>query len=176
MIIKQSTLRSARTRGFTKEYYSTKSAAAAGKTTAFLSHSHKDQELAEGLQAYLKERGWNVYIDWLDEEMPEKISSETAEKIKIRIRACQVLLFLATDNSCNRSRWCPWEIGLADGEKGASKVLIVPTSDDRGYEFGNEYLGVYKRITEEFNTDQSSIGAAVMQPDNRGIWLKSFQV
>ena len=100
MFIKQATLRNARSLGVVVERYSTKEASIQGRETAFLSHSHFDRELAKGLRGYLKEMGWNVYIDWLDETMPETISGETAKRLKAKIRECQLFLFLATANSC----------------------------------------------------------------------------
>lgn len=90
------------------------------KQTAFLCHSHKDQELAKGLQVLLKENGWDVYIDWEDNEMPSSPNKETASKIKSKITTTDWFLFLATSNS-TQSRWCPWEIGYADSQKGMEK-------------------------------------------------------
>lgn len=177
MFIKQADLRNAAYQfGVTKEYYSSKSASLAGRTTAFLSHSHKDRDLAKGLQVYLKNRGWNVYIDWLDDSMPETISSETAARLKQSISENQFFLFMATANSCRESRWCPWEIGYADGVKSADRILIVPTTDDRGYEYGSEYLGLYKRIDEQRPQGGGPFDTAVMNPTNKGIWLKDFSI
>ncbi len=174
MFIKQATLRNARSRGMIVERYSTKEASIQGRDTAFLSHSHFDRELAEGLRVYLKEMGWNVYIDWLDETMPEKISGETANRLKAKIKECQLFFFLATANSCLVSRWCPWEIGIADSQKGPDKVFIIPTKDDKGYEHGNEYLSIYRKITEERDQSLGRDLAAVMPPAGQGIWLKHF--
>lgn len=53
-------------------------------------------------------------------------------------------LFLATPNSM-KSRWCPWEIGYADGTKANDNILIIPTEDSAGW-YGNEYLGLYRKI------------------------------
>ena len=50
--------------------------------TAFLSHSHKDRIYAKGVEAWLKENGLDVYIDWEDEEMPEIPDKTTAERIQ----------------------------------------------------------------------------------------------
>lgn len=175
MIIKQSALMSARLREHVVEKYSTKAASIAGRDTAFLSHSHLDRQLAEGLKTYLKERGWNVYIDWLDESMPDKVSSATAVKLKEKIRECDLFLFLATYNSCKLSRWCPWEIGIADGEKGTGKIIIIPTRDDNGHEYGNEYLGIYRKITEEYNLAGGEFAPAVVPVQGTPLFLKQFR-
>lgn len=116
-----------------------------GLKTAFLCHSHSDQTLVKGLVNLLTSSGWNVYIDWLDGTMPSVPNSTTAAKIKTRIVTCNYFLFLATNNSMS-SRWCPWEIGFADGKKAHDNILIVPTKDDAGAYHGNEYLGLYRRI------------------------------
>ncbi|WP_300524722.1 toll/interleukin-1 receptor domain-containing protein [Alcanivorax sp.] len=136
-------------------------ARARNKQTAFLCHSHTDQQLAQGLQVILKEHGWDLYIDWQDHEMPESPNKETAIKIKSKILETDWFLFLATPNSV-RSRWCPWEIGYADSTKTQDKILIVPTQDDSGKWFGNEYLELYKRLDKGYQSNKS--GYAVFKP------------
>lgn len=86
-----------------------------GFKTAFLCHSHKDQDLVKGLITLLVEAGWQIYVDWADSSMPETPNRQTAGKIKKRIEDYYFFLFLATANSM-ASRWCPWEIGYADGK------------------------------------------------------------
>ncbi|MBC8555402.1 MAG: toll/interleukin-1 receptor domain-containing protein [Candidatus Brocadiales bacterium] len=118
--------------------------------TAFLCHSHADEDLVKGLQVLLKENGWNLYIDWQDNKMPDKPSRETAQRIQKKIRELEWFLFLATPNS-TVSKWCPWEIGYADHEKNTDNILIIPTRDYSGNWYGNEYLQLYRQVTE---TDQ----------------------
>ena len=118
MAIKARNLRSAATRSTRVVVAkSLNEALEKNKQTAFLCHSHRDQELAKGLQVILKENGWDLYIDWEDNEMPSTPNKETARKIKSKIQATDWFLFLATSNS-TQSRWCPWEIGYADSVKG----------------------------------------------------------
>ncbi len=112
--------------------------------TAFLCHSHLDKELAEGLQVWLAEQGVDLYIDWKDSTMPETPDRETARRIQSRIVTSAWFLFLATANS-KASRWCPWELGYADGKKNLNQIAIVPTADGRGT-YGNEYLQLYRRL------------------------------
>jgi hypothetical protein len=76
--------------------------------------------------------------------MPESTNEETAAKIQQKIRDLDYFVFLATENSM-ASRWCPWEIGYADGKKPRDRILIVPTSDN-GSTHGNEYIQLYRRI------------------------------
>ncbi|MCE4540758.1 toll/interleukin-1 receptor domain-containing protein [Pelomonas sp. P7] len=112
--------------------------------TAFLCHSHLDKEPAEGLQVWLAEQGVELYIDWKDGAMPETPDRETARRIQSRIVNSDWFLFLATANA-KASRWCPWELGYADGKKNLNQIAIVPTSDGRGT-YGNEYLQLYRRL------------------------------
>lgn len=116
----------------------------AGQRTAFLCHSHHDRELALGLQAFLRQQGLDLYIDWQDTTMPPEPNAETANKLRQRILACDWFLFLATGNSM-ASRWCPWELGYADGKKPHENIAIVPTRDGQTTH-GNEYLQLYRRI------------------------------
>ena len=135
-------------------FMSIQEAQRAGIQTAFLSHSHKDAELAKGVQGFLKRHGWDVYIDWEDATMPDNPNRETAKKLQKRIQDCDWFLYLATANS-SESRWCPWEIGYADSEKGKDRLLILPTADERGAKHGNEYLELYSRI--DYNSLQEPV-------------------
>ena len=112
------------------------------KKTAFLCHSHKDENLIIGLLVLFKEIGIDLYIDWKDHSMPEVPNGDTARKIQTRIKELDIFLFLATADS-KASRWCPWEIGYADSSR--KGIYIIPTND--GYNsYGNEYLDLYSKI------------------------------
>lgn len=150
MAIPQSAIRNASlpfsfSKGGAKAANSVSEARSYALDTAFLCHSHKDNELAEKLQIFLVSLGWNVYIDWKDNTMPDKPNRETAGKIQDRIKQCKWFLLLATENSM-ASRWCPWELGFSDGVKGKDSIIVIPTSDARGNAYGNEYMELYRRI------------------------------
>jgi len=115
--------------------------------TAFLCHSHMDKDLAEGLVVLLGEHGWKLYVDWKDNLLPSTPDKATAISIKAKIESMDWFLFLATPNSM-ASRWCPWEIGIADGKKANERIMIVPTSSDSGDVSDNEYLQLYSRISD----------------------------
>jgi hypothetical protein len=116
-----------------------------GLRTVFLSHSHSDGYIVQGLAALLSEAGWRAYIDWQDAEMPERPDGETAARIEEKIRDLDYFLFLATPNSM-ASRWCPWEIGYADGVKDRDRLVVIPTTDAAGQTHGSEYLQLYRRL------------------------------
>ena len=146
-----------------------KSLPSIANTTIFLSHSHKDRVLAEGLRNYLADLGISLYIDWQDSDMPDKPSRETAEKLKRRINDMKVFLVLCTDNAIN-SRWVPWEIGVADSFKKPDKILIAPVANSYGSFAGSEYLQLYKRI--EIASDGKM---AIFEPNKaQGIYAKDW--
>jgi hypothetical protein len=144
MAIKIDALRAAAIRPTTVLAKSLNEARALGAKTAFLCHSHHDANLAKGLVQLLSDAGWRVYIDWQDANMPESPNQETAQRIKQKIVDLEYFLFLATPKSMV-SRWCPWEIGFADGKKQIDRILIVPT-EDGVQTHGNEYLQLYRRV------------------------------
>lgn len=123
-----------------------------GIRTAFLCHSHLDQERARGLITLLAEKGLKLYVDWNDTRMPATPDQTTARVIKREIRDRDLFIFLATPNSM-ASRWCPWEIGYADATKNHSSILVVPTEDDSGRFHGNEYLQLYRRVDRNYAAD-----------------------
>ncbi|WP_198971765.1 toll/interleukin-1 receptor domain-containing protein [Xylophilus sp. ASV27] len=144
MAIRIDALRSAAMRQTAVVARSLNEARTLGVKTAFLCHSHHDANLAKGLVQLLSDAGWRVYIDWQDAEMPDTPNRETAQRIKQKIVDLEYFLFLATPKSM-ASRWCPWEIGYADGRKQLDRILIVPT-EDGAQTHGNEYLQLYRRV------------------------------
>ena len=130
--LREAALRVSRTKLMTLSESRTK----LGARTAFMCHSHKDADLVKGLQVLLVENGFDVYIDWQDSEMPEQPDRETADRIRSKIKAMNWFLFLATSSSTT-SRWCPWEIGYADGTKENRRIVIIPTTDLSGKWYGN---------------------------------------
>jgi hypothetical protein len=117
----------------------------------FLSHSHEDKDLVLSAVQFLKSQGVDVFVDWLDESMPDNISGETAEKLKQKIKEYAKFLVLVTENSKN-SKWVPWELGVADGNKPIQNIAVLPV-DRTGKRFqGNEYLDIYPKI--EFYNDK----------------------
>jgi hypothetical protein len=138
-----------------------------GFFTAFLCHSHRDTEFVKGLVATFHQAGWNVYVDWADPGMPDTPNRETAQRIREKIVQADFFIFLATPHSVT-SRWCPWEIGYADGTK--QRIIVVPTRDGASVH-GNEYLELYEHV--EFDQDRH---LRVWQPGQPrgGILLESL--
>ena len=144
MTISQHDLRSAATRNVSLKNQRSRGY---GQKTGFLCHSHKDRDMALGLQQWLKEQGMELYIDWQDPYMPNTPDGTTADRIRTAIKAADVFLFLATNDSM-ASRWCPWELGFADGTKRNNQIAVIATRDASGNYYGNEYLQLYRRIDQ----------------------------
>jgi hypothetical protein len=126
-----------------------RSASASQNITArtFLSHSSKDADLVVGAISVLQNHGATVYVDEIDPEMPPYTTDETAALLKQRIQQSSRFVLLASKNS-KESKWVPWELGVADGEKGLGSIALFPASDGR-YDTtwaSWEYLGLYRRI------------------------------
>jgi len=121
------------------------------QTTIFLSHKH--DELKVNLLAainFLKGFGVEVYVDWLDEEMPKITSGETAKKIKEKILKNDKFILLATEEAIN-SKWCNWELGLGDAAKYRDNIALLVVQKDNSNYTGPEYLNIYPYITSEYN-------------------------
>jgi hypothetical protein len=120
-----------------------------GVKKIFLSHSHKDKDLAQGMINYLATLGIDLYVDWNDSNMPRITNRETANNIKSHISGSDFFLVLATDDAMI-SRWVPWEIGVADQLKKPDHMAIIPVVVSGDSEFkGNEYLKLYPRMKLE---------------------------
>lgn len=157
MPITINTLRNAANRYVAVKARTLTEARSQGLQSVFICHSHLDELLVKGVIALLEEAGWRIYVDWADASMPEKPNRETAARIRRKIVDHHYFIFLATENSMS-SRWCPWEIGYADGKKQIDQILMFPTKDGSRI-YGNEYLQLYRQI------DLSDIGKlAVWQP------------
>ncbi len=106
----------------------------------FVSHSFKDKDLVIGLRYKFKQCGYKAYVDWIDDHTLDRkaVTPRTAEIIRNRLDHCQGLAYVATANSTS-SKWCPWELGLADGKIG--RACILPVMDESFK--GSEYLGLY---------------------------------
>jgi hypothetical protein len=128
------------------------------KTTVFLSHKHKDLEEVEeatGVIELLEDLGAKVYVDSMDNKMPEQTSGETAARIKEIIKYCDKFVLLATAKAIE-SYWCNWELGIGDVHKFKKNIAILPVKEKDQYNFeykGNEYLQIYPHIDYEDGTN-----------------------
>ena len=115
--------------------------------TVFLSHSSKDKEHLPSVIFILENHGGRVYVDSQDDRLPNTPNRETADILRESVRSCRRSVLFVTTNSKD-SIWIPWELGLADGEKGQWPVALFPKAE-KSYEQSwseTEYLGLYQRI------------------------------
>lgn len=130
----------------------------ANKTTIFLSHKHDESnEILDGAIQFLNGFDVEVYMDWLDEEMPKFTSGETAKKIKEKIRENDKFILLATEEAIN-SKWCNWELGLGDAAKYRNNIALLAVQKDNSDYTGSEYLNIYPYITYENGTNTYTNG------------------
>lgn len=125
-------------------------AASSSRVTVFLSHSHKDASLVKNAVAFLKSFDVEIYVDWLDDEMPTTTSPETAKKLKQKISEHLKFILLATENS-KESKWVPWELGFADTKKGMKNIAILPIAESSTSYKGTEFVGIYPLIRKSFS-------------------------
>ena len=139
--------------------------------TVFLSHKHDDVEELKDAIALLKDRGVNVYVDWMDEEMPKYTSGITAAKIKKKIKENKKFILLATEKAIN-SKWCNWELGLGDAEKYIRDIALLVVKENSGTWTGNEYLQIYPVIGRKYSWSENYY--EVQFPDGTKIDLEEW--
>lgn len=146
-------------------------------TSVFLSHAHLDKDLVQQAQIIFKNLGIEVYVDWMDESMPQVCSGITANNIKVKIQTNEKFVLLASDRAI-ASKWCNWEVGIGDTYKlSKDNLLIVPIAESRDSWTGNEYLQLYPQL--EVKRDYyGNLTYHVKYPNGRSTsissWLKSI--
>ncbi|HBL77491.1 MAG: hypothetical protein A2W90_10430 [Bacteroidetes bacterium GWF2_42_66] len=144
----------------------------------FPSHSHLDKTIVSKISLLFSKLDAELYVDWMDKSLPETTNKITADNIKNKIRECNHFLFLATYHGL-RSKWCNWEIGIADILKSESRLAILPIQSKSGNWSGYEYLQLYpEMVIENENLDSLSLNDIhVKKTDGESIsfeqWLLS---
>ena len=112
----------------------------------FLSHSYLDKDLVLTLVQLFTNAGYYVYVDWIDDVQLDRnnVTVATAKFIKSRIKQCKGLSYISTSNIVS-SKWCPWELGIADGLH-SGKACILPVLNQGDSYNGQEYLKLYPYI------------------------------
>jgi len=119
-------------------------------TSIFLSHSHYDKNVVEEAKIFFENLGISIYVDWADQTMPESTNGITASRIKNQIISVNDKFVLLATNNGVASKWCNWEVGIADPFKLPSKkIALLPLADNSGTWNGAEYLQIYPRIEKD---------------------------
>ncbi len=124
------------------------------KVTIFISHKHDEIEELDSAISFLKRFGVEIYVDWLDDEMPRTTSGITANRIKQKIKENKKFIFLATEGAIS-SKWCNWELGHGDAEKYINHIAVLPIKNNFSDYSGFEYLQIYPYIYESDSTPNS---------------------
>ncbi len=143
----------------------------------FLSHAVKDAKIVLGVKNWLEENGMKVYVDWIDDRHLDrsKVTSKTADTLRVRMRQSKSLLYIATDNS-SQSKWMPWELGYFDGYS-SGKVAILPILNHQYESFsGQEYLGIYPLVQSFGSYSDSFYGLrkGFVHINGKNVFLESF--
>lgn len=141
----------------------------------FLSYRRKDKEFVAPVVEFLKKRGVNVYIDYLDESLPEAPSPETAGILRERISKSDKFILFATPNSKD-SKWIPWELGLGDGFLKYQNVAILPVTNYSDNWNEQEYYGIYGYIRKANSRDNSKTDWAIFFPNGEAHWLNEWMI
>jgi len=131
----------------------------------FMSHSKMDEKIVLGAKQILEEKGFSVYVDWIEDPHLDRVSitKVTANYLRLRMSQCDLMFYLHSPNA-SLSKWCPWELGFFDsGFNKESKTFVFPVIDSGSSFEGQEYLGLYPII------DIDEIG----KNNRRQVWRKS---
>ena len=133
------------------------------KTTVFISHKHDELDDVRDVIGFL-EKNYNVkcYIDSEDIIMLNYTSSETATKIKNKIKQCDKFIFLATNGAID-SKWCNWDLGYGDANKFNEHIAIFPFKDSNTNYKGSEYLTIYPRVIK-YNYGDKYLNGSYITP------------
>jgi len=135
------------------------------KPTVFLSHKHEDLTDLRGLIGILEDLGAKVYIDSMDNKMPEQTCGDTAKRIKEVIKFCDKFILLGTTKAIE-SYWCNWELGIGDTHKYNQHIALLPMKEESQYSWeykGNEYLQIYPQIDYRDGTTNYQSGARIAE-------------
>lgn len=139
----------------------------------FLSYRRKDKNYVKPIVNILKRLGVNIYIDYLDDSLPDKPNDATAAILREKIKSSQKFILMATPNS-SESNWIPWELGLGDGFITYPNVAIFPITNDSNYWNEREYYSIYGYIKKGNSKDKSRFDWGVFFPNDDAIWLDQW--
>lgn len=141
------------------------------KPIVFLSHKHDEIKPLEQTIKLIRNCGVDVYIDWMDEGMPKKTCSKTAERIKDKIEKCDKFILVGTEGAIN-SKWCNWELGIGDVRKHEdANLAILPIKRNYSDYSGNEYIELYPTIQYE---DGNSYYVLMQEMDGFVAYVSQF--
>lgn len=139
----------------------------------FLSYRRKDKEYVKPIVDLLHGLKVNVYIDYLDEQLPDTPSSKTASILRERIMKSDKFIMVLTPNSKD-SKWIPWELGLGDGFDGYENAIVLPVTNNTHIWAEQEYFKIYGYVKKADSSDESKSDWAIFYQDRKPIWLSDW--
>ncbi len=138
------------------------------KPMVFLSHKHDELAILQGVIAFLNQEGVEIYVDWMDENMPAYTNAKTALRLKEKIDVANKFILVATTNAIN-SKWCNWELGLGDAAKYIEHIALFPINRTSQNFSGAEYLRIYPYIEYENGNEKYLDGKSIQ----KGYYVKT---
>lgn len=142
----------------------------------FLSHSYLDALEILALKDDIEAFGLTVYVDWVEDSQlsRDKVTPQTANVIRARIRQCKSLLYAISETSSG-SKWMPWELGYADAKHGRVAIVPLAESTHSSESFGGqEYLGLYPYVTKAGIQNSSAEALWVNENTSTYVNLKTW--
>ncbi len=98
----------------------------------FLSYIHIDRAIAASIGDYIKNAGFDIYLDLNDQELERAVLTNDAARItrcvENGINASSHLMCLVSEDTV-QSWWVPYEIGF--GKKGGKKIASLTLKDTK---------------------------------------------
>jgi len=138
------------------------------KPMVFLSHKHDELVILQDVIAFLNSEGVDIYVDWMDEEMPAYTNANTALRLKEKIKTANKFVLVATPNAIS-SKWCNWELGLGDAAKYIENIALFPINRTYQSFSGAEYLKIYPYIEYENGNGKYINGTNIL----KGYYVKT---
>jgi hypothetical protein len=139
----------------------------------FLSYRHADRHYIPKIADFLRSLNSGIYVDYLDEELNQAPSSQTAPILRSRINQSKKLIQLITPNS-GQSKWMPWELGLGDGLIGYPHTVVLPTVNGVQRIQDQDYQKMYGYIDNGLSRDNTIRDWFISYPDGKGVWFKDW--
>ncbi len=121
------------------------------KYDIFISYSSNDKKYAILTKNLLEkmnvtaDKKYTVYIDLEDTALdPTAVSEDTAKRLESAIDKSAAIIYIHSEKS-NISKWCPWELGIAQGKK--KPIAILELYSDEKLLKKQAYLEMYPTLT-----------------------------